>query len=135
MAGYKLNLISANNETNIDNFFNSTAIVNIPIPFSKDLKSIMEFNGNLISARVYAQSKRQASKLVLELFQQLENLKLGKIKSMKNKKGPISIIFEKINFESIQNNPDLVALIETLNIDFVVFKNSYSKSNIIGNNF
>jgi hypothetical protein len=46
MAGYKLNLISANNETNLDNFFNSIAIVNIPIPFSKDLKSIMEFNGN-----------------------------------------------------------------------------------------
>jgi hypothetical protein len=90
MAGYKFNLISANNETNLDNFFNSTAIVNIPIPFSKDLKSIMEFNGNLISARVYAQSKRQASKLVLELFQQLENLKLGKIKSMKNKKGEYS---------------------------------------------
>jgi hypothetical protein len=37
MAGYKLNLISANNETNLDNFFNSIAIVNIPIPFSKDL--------------------------------------------------------------------------------------------------
>jgi len=129
MAGYKLNLLTSINENNLDNFLDSSNKTHLTIPYSNDLKAIMESDGSIISATFYAQNKRLKAKFVLELFQYLEDYKLGRIISKKNKSGPISYNFEKIKFELIETNGELIYIIEVLNIDFLVFKSSYNKSN------
>jgi len=131
MAGYKLNLISPKNEINLDNFLNSTSHANITLKYSSDLKAIMEFNGYLINLSIYSQAKRMLSKYVFELFEYLQYNNLGIIKTLKNKKGPNTVNFEKLDFDILYNNANLVALIETFNIDLTVLKNSLKLSNII----
>lgn len=130
MAGYNLNLITFENEINLDSFLNTSINISVKIPNSNDLKLIMEYDGTLVSATVYSQAKRTSSHIVIELFKTLERYKLGKVITSKNTKGPKTIYFQKINFELLNNDKDLITLIEILNIDLTDFKNSYNKNNI-----
>ena len=91
----------------------------------------MEFKGNSINLSIYSQAKRMPSKYIYELFENLKDNNLGRIKTIKNKKGPNTIYFEKLDFDILYNNANLVALLETLNIDLAVLKNSYKLSNVV----
>ena len=130
MAGYKLNLISPKNEINLESFLNSTSNANIIIKYSSDLKAIMEFKGNSINLSIYSQAKRMPSKYIYELFENLKDNNLGRIKTIKNKKGPNTIYFEKLDFDILYNNAHL-NIFNLLNIDLAVLKNSYKLSNVV----
>lgn len=136
MAGFKLNLISLNNETNLDNFISSSNKCNLLIPHSSDLKMIMEFDGAIISSNKISKAKRFNSKYVGELFHELANFKLGKIIKIKNKTGPCCLHFEKLEFKLFENNIDLVNLCENLNIDFTILQRSYNiNDNNVSSNY
>ncbi len=98
MAGYNLNLITFENEINLDSFLNTSINIIGKIPNSNDLKLIMEYYGTLVSATVYSQAKRTSSHIVIELFKTLEQYKLGKVITTKNTKRPKTIFFSKNKF-------------------------------------
>jgi hypothetical protein len=135
MAGYKVKTISSTNESTVDYLVNSNKSLDLSKEQSSLMKYIMEFDGSIINATVISQKKRVDIKSVQIAFNKLEIIQLGKI--IISSRGAITaskqftMDFEKLIFDKIRLNLELIPTIQDLEIDLNKLKKSYTNPNII----
>ena len=132
MAGYKTKEIQVTNELTVQNIIEHVSITCVnaieDLQLHKVCKIVLESEGVSVNSTAVSQKHRLAISLVLNAFEYLKAKNLGEIVLVNrdpSTPGPKkSKIFKKITMEELELNLQLISLIENLNVNMLVYRNS-----------